>query len=83
MVRLEDGTLVDGRIDFAWSDGASVDGRRLQDGSPGEAEGRAVAVIRAGAAKGDGAAGSRDRAGGVRDRWRSDGSFAPSVPPRL
>ena len=23
MVRLEDGTLVDGRIDFAWSDGAS------------------------------------------------------------
>jgi ATP-dependent exoDNAse (exonuclease V) beta subunit len=23
MVRLDDGTLVDGRIDFAWSDGAS------------------------------------------------------------
>jgi ATP-dependent exoDNAse (exonuclease V) beta subunit len=23
MVRLEDGTLVDGRIDFAWTDGAS------------------------------------------------------------
>ena len=23
MVRLEDGTLVDGRIDFAWSDGKS------------------------------------------------------------
>ena len=48
MVRLDDGTLVDGRIDFAWSDGDIVDGHRLQDGSPREAQRRASAGLRPG-----------------------------------